>query len=217
MKKAILLLALTAAAWGHDYWLKPTGPQRVLLQYGHEGSGDAYSAKVLTKVSAYDAAGAPVPASSQQEDGRCVLTADPSAAQLVAEVDTGYWTKSVRGWANKSKREAGYALLSEWSLYYNKVLLNPGATLNRPLGHPLEFVPVAIDASAGRFRLLLRGQPLADTPVYNGHRKVGQTDAAGEVALPREPLMVLSASHKEPLAGNPDADRLHLHAVLTVP
>jgi uncharacterized GH25 family protein len=216
MKKALLIFALSACAWGHDFWLKPASPNRVVLEYGHEGSSDKYSPSVVKKATALNARGAPVKVAVAQDGERCVLSGDPEAVQVAAEVDTGYWTKTVHGWANKSKRESGSYLLSEWSLYYSKALLKPAASLNQPFGHRLEFVSTSVDEKAVRVRLLLNGQPLGGKAVYSQHEKLGETDSKGELSVGRNGLTVMSASHKEPIQNNPDADRLHLHAVLTL-
>lgn len=217
MKKALLIFALSACAWGHDFWLKPT-PNRVVLEYGHEGGDEKYSPGVLKKAAGLNAGGAPVNVTVTEERGRCVLQGGPETVQIGAEVDTGFWTKSVRGWSNKSKREVSSYLLSEWSVYYCKVVLQPSASVGQAFGHRLEFVPAAVEEKTVRVRLLLNGQPLPNKPVYSQHDKVGETDSQGELSVQRgaQTQTVLSASHKEPLLNHPDADRLQLHAVLTL-
>lgn len=215
MKKALLIFALSACAWGHDFWLKPT-PNRVVLEYGHEGGDEKYSPGVLKKATGLNATGAPVNVTVTEENGRCVLQGGADAAQLGAEVDTGFWTKTIRGWTNKSRREFSSYLLSEWSVYYCKVVLQPSASVGQKIGHRLEFVPTAVDEKTARVRLLFDGQPLANKPVYSQHDKLGETDQQGELSVERSTQTVLSASHKEPLLNHSDADRLQLHAVLTL-
>lgn len=211
-----LLLLLTLSATAHDFWLKPGASQaQAVLIYGHEGDEDPYTPGQVKKASGLDAQGAPTRVSSKVENGRCVLSGSPDTVQLGAEVDTGFWTKTVQGWSNKGKREVGNALLSEWSLYSSKALLKPAACLNRSFGHRLEFIPQAVDATSARLLLTLNGKPLPQQPVYSQHEKLGSTDEAGVITVKREALTVVSANKREPLANNPDADRLNLHAVLS--
>jgi nickel transport protein len=215
MRKLLLVWTLmTLPLWAHDYWLKPSG-KRVVIAYGHGSETEAYSASVIKKATAVTPKG-PHSLSWQQEGPVCVLQPDSDATQVGVEIDSGYWTKTVQGWKNQSKREAGNYLLSEWSLYYSKLLLKPNAP-HKVMGHRLEFVPLEVDHSEVRLRLLLNGQPLAGKAIYSQHSKLGETDSKGEIKVKRDgDVTVVSASHKEPVENNPDADRLNLHAVLTL-
>ena len=219
-KKSLLCLffslSLMGLAQAHDFWLKPEG-SRAVLYYGHGNEDSPYKATCVKKSSGLSASGQAVAVRLTTEGNHCAFSWESGAVEIAAEIDTGYWIKTMQGWKNQSKRNAGSYLLSEWSLYYTKLLLKPGASLNRALGHQLEIVPLQISDKSLKVRVLLHGKPLAETKIYAGHDKVGDTDAAGEATVPKNGLLVLTVSNREPLPDNQDADRLKLNAVLTVP
>lgn len=215
-RRILLALALGQTALAHDFWLRPQG-QKAVLWYGHTSEDSDYDRSNLKKALALDAKGAPLKVTQQSDGKHVVLSGDGDAAQLAVEMDTGFWVKTVQGWKNESKRSASGVLLSEWSLYYSKVLLKPEACLNKPFGQALELVPVSLQGKKLKVRLLLHGKPLADVKLYDEHQKVGESDPAGEATVDYSRDLVLSASYRQPLANNPDADRLNLHAVLSLP
>ena len=63
----------------------------------------------------------------------------------------------------------------------------------------------------------MNGKALTDTKIFSGHDKVADTDAAGEATIAKDGLLVLTVSTRQPLKDHPDADRLKLSAVLTIP
>ena len=215
-RRLFLVLALGNMALAHDFWLKPQG-QKAVLWYGHGSEDDDYDRGNLKKVAGLDAKGNGVKVSQSSDGKHLVLTPEPEAVQLAVEMDTGFWVKTVQGWKNESKRTADGVLLSEWSLYYSKVLLKPEACLNKPFGQRLELVPLALSGKNLKLRLLLNGKPLPEVKLYDEHKKVADTDPAGEATVAYEEAMTLSAAYREPLTNHPDADRLHLHAVLSLP
>lgn len=212
----LVVLALGQLALAHDFWLKPQG-RKAVLWYGHASEDSDYDRGNLKKSLALNAQGEPLKVVQGSDGKHIVLSSQGEAAQLAVEMDTGFWVKTVQGWKNESKRTASGVLLSEWSLYYSKVLLKPEACLNQPFGQPLELVPVALDGKSLKVRLLLHGKGLADVKLYDQHQKVADTDQAGEATVDYRQAMVLSASCRQPLANNPDADRINLHAVLSLP
>ena len=215
-RRAILILALTPLAWSHDFWLKPQG-HKAVLWYGHAHEDSDYDKNNLKKVSGLNAKGEPAKVIQGSDGKHVVLSGEDNLVQVAVEIDSGFWVKTVAGWKNESKRTASHVLLSEWSLYYSKLLLKPQASLNRAFGQQLELVPVALTADSLKVRLLLHGKPLGEVKLYDEHQKVADTDAAGEATVPYTQAMVLSAAYREPLKDNPDADRLNLHAVVSLP
>ena len=216
LRKIFLVLALGQMALAHDFWLKPQG-QKAALWYGHASEDSEYDRANLKKATAFNAKGETVKVSQGSDGKHIVLAPDSEAAQLAVEMDTGFWCKTVQGWKNESKRAVSGALLSEWSLYYSKVLFKPEACLNKSFGQTLELVPVALNGKNLKVRLVLRGKGLADVKLYDEHRKLADTDESGEATVTYAEAMVLSAGYREPLSNNPDADRLNLHAVLSLP
>lgn len=215
-RRIFLVLALGRMALAHDFWLKPQG-QKAILWYGHASEDSEYDRSNLKKAQAFNAKGDSLKVMQGSDGKHVVLSSDGEAAQMAVEMDTGFWVKTVQGWKNESKRSASGVLLSEWSLYYSKVLLKPEACLNKPFGQQLELVPVALNGKSLKVRLLFHGKGLADVKLYDEHHKVADTDQAGEATVEYGQAMVLSASCRQPLANHPDADRLNLHAVLSLP
>lgn len=212
----VLTLFLAQTVLAHDFWLKPQG-QKAVLHYGHGSEDSDYDRANLKKSSGLNAKGEGV-AVSQASDGKHVVLSGPAElTQLAVELDTGFWVKTVQGWKNESKRTASGVLLSEWSLYYSKVLLKPEACLNKAFGQQLEIVPVSLNGKNLKVRLLMQGKPLSGVKLYDEHQKVADTDEAGEATVTYAEAMVLSASYRQPISHNPDADRLNLHAVLSLP
>lgn len=213
----LLLASVLSVAWAHDYWLKPDGA-RIRLVYGDAAKVEPYDRRVVKSVAGVRADGTAVAVDVQPADGSCFLSTSTPVAEIGAVVDTGYWTKSMRGWENKAKREVGSALLSEWSVYYSTIVLSPQDCLGRSLGHRFEFVVLQADPNAATLELRLDGKPVAEKAVYgHDHRKIGDTDRQGRIQLERNGFLSAVAAHKEPLENNPDAERMHLHAVLTMP
>lgn len=216
MKRLLCLLLLTPWALAHNFWLKLEG-QRAILYYGHGGEEILYSRDVVKKVSGLTSAGKPAKVGWQLLDKHAVLQGQGDVAQMGAEVDEGYWTKSTEGWKNKSRREVPNALAAEWSLSYSKVLLKPEACCHRPLGHKLEILPLALEPKRLRLRVLLDGKPLSKVVLSDGHEKSAETDAAGEATVPYSEAVVYSVQAKEPLTNSPDADTYKMRSVLSLP
>jgi uncharacterized GH25 family protein len=107
-------------------------------------------------------------------------------------------TKSEVQAANKGKTVATARYFAKFSKYY----LNPAAgdkTFDTPLGHDLEIIPLDNPAglkkgSKARFRVLYKGQPLANAEISatydyynyktaNAYAQTSKTDAKGEVTF----------------------------------
>ncbi len=215
-KALATLMLLTSLSWGHDFWLKPA-PQGAILRYGHGSEEEPYKSEKLKKASALDAQGKVLEVKTADDGGKVRLQSPAEAVQLGIELDNGYWSKNVGGWANRSRRETPGCLLSEWSLYYAKVLLKSQSCLGKPFGHPLEIVPLEVRNDHLRVRVLLHGKPVSALKIYSNHKRVAESDEHGEASWKREGETIVSVSMKEALQGNPDAERLNLHASLTVP
>lgn len=216
MKRLLCLLLMTQLGLAHNFWLKPQG-NRAVLFYGHGIEEIQYSKDIVKKVSGMNSDGKPAKVSWEMDDKHAVLVGTPEVAQMGAEIDEGYWSKTPQGWKNQSRRQAPEALASEWSLSYSKVLLKPGACLNRPFGHKLEIVPVSLEGKTIHLRVLLDGKPLPKAPLSDGHKKAAETDSHGEATVAYEGPTVYSVQDKEPLANSPEAETYKLRAVLSLP
>ncbi len=216
LKTLIGLVLVSQLALAHNFWLKAEG-QRATLFYGHGSEEMLYSKDTVKRVSGLDSAGKPARVKWEMEGKHAVLVGGGEVAQMGAEVDEGYWTKTTEGWKNKSRREAKEVLAAEWSLSYSKVLLKPAACLNRKLGYKLEIVPLALEPKKLKVQVLLDGKPLPKASLSDGHEKAAETDGAGEATVAYEQATVYSVLEKQPLANSPDADTYKMRAVLSLP
>mgnify|MGYP000947905186 CR=1 FL=1 len=217
LKTLLLGSLLLGVAQAHDFWLKPSSANQAVLHYGHGSEDEGYSAKKIKNASGLNAQGQVTPVKLVPDGERTRLVGSSDSVQLGVELDDGFWVKTTQGWKNQSKRQVNNALISQWSLSYTKVLLKPEACLKQPLGHQLEIVAVQWSPKSTRIRVLHQGKALAGVKVYANHKKVADSDSLGEATIAEGKGLVLSVSHRHPLKDNPDADRLNLHAVLTLP
>ena len=216
-KKTIgTLLFMSSLTLAHDFWLQLV-PSGATLRYGHGQEEESYRPEKVKKATALDASGRSTNLQPNLEQGRIRLASPSDSVQLGVEIDNGYWSKNVSGWANRSKSETPGCLLSEWSHYYAKVLLKPQECLGRSFGHPLEIVPLKVSPERLQVRILHDGKPVPQVKVYSNHKKVAESNEQGEAEWGRSGETVVSVGLKSPLQGNPHADRLNLHACLTVP
>jgi nickel transport protein len=212
---AISLLLLAGLAQAHDFWLEP-GIRKATLRYGHGSEEADYKADELKKVLALDSQGQPVAVESRLEQGKMHFAWQGPAVVLATEVDNGIWCKTTQGWEQKSRKQCPGALIAQHSLYYAKAALQPESCLNQRLGHPLEMILLEVAPTQVRVRVLLDGKPVPDLKIYSAHDSVGRTDEAGELRADRNGLLVLSCSLKQECPGNPEVDRFHYGAVLSL-
>lgn len=217
LKTLLLGSLLLGVAQAHDFWLKPSSANQAVLHYGHGSEDEGYSSKKIKKASGLNAQGQVTAVKLLPDGERTRLVGSDGSVQLGVELDDGFWVKTTRGWKNQSKREVSNALISQWSLSYTKVLLKPEACLNQAMGHQLEIIALQWSPKSTRIRVLHQGKGLARVKIYANHKKVADSDSQGEATIAGGNNLVLSVSHRHPLRDNPDADRLNLHAVLTLP
>lgn len=211
----LMFTGLVAPAWAHDYWLKPDGARAATLQYGHGNESDAYDAKVVKSVGGWTADGAKKVVEKTFAKGQMKLTGS-GVGIWAAEIDNGYWTKTIEGWKNVGKRQQPNALKATYDKHFAKLVNAKGA--GKAVGQQLEIVLTSVSADKVEGKVLRDGKPAANVKLEKGHDKVGQTDATGKFSV--KPggagLFTLSAHIQEKLEGNPDADFLNLDATITI-
>lgn len=205
---ALLLLATSLPAMGHDLWLEKDGNALTLLQ-GHKHSGHA-GAEAL----AYEP-GFVRDARCLENSGRTRTlpvgkahpwkTAEDCAAVLVS-VSSGYWTKTPWETRNLPKNQVSGALKSWLSEESVKRIARwvPGA--DRPLGNGLEITP-AIDPTMLKpgAKIVVQvtddRQPKAGVPVAYGGDTRGTTGEDGRIAIRirQGGVQMISASLETPL------------------
>ncbi len=206
---------LTLSAWSHDFWLQPESGGAALI-YGHRDQRNDYRERVVKKVEARDSRGQAVTVNTLYDASLVRLRHSPLATVVAAEVDTGFWVKTVHGWRNRSKKGESRYLQSHWSRHWAKLVR---ANDQAKVGHPLEFVDLRRQGETLAGRVVLRGKPVTDAPIYQNHNRVTRTDSGGRFSLKVAPseTAILMVNHKEELVDHPDADSLKLAATVTCP
>jgi uncharacterized GH25 family protein len=210
-----LFLSAISPAWAHDYWLKADGAGGAVLIYGHADDSEAYQAEVIKAVAGWALDGTKREVAKAFAKGQLRLTGSGVSTWAV-EVDNGYWTKTVKGWKNVSKRQQPKNIKSTWDRHFAKMVDAKNAA--QAAGHPLEIILTSASATRLEGKVLLRGKPAAGVEVEQNHKTLVTTDQNGvfKVKGKGKGRLVLSARKQEALQGNADADFLNLDATISV-
>jgi cobalt/nickel transport system permease protein len=219
----LFLLALSGAtaASAHDYWIERKGSGFAIV-YGHGDQRMEYDPANVQRVTVYDAEGKPV--EFRKEVQGKVLTVHPSgpATLIVADLDSGYWSKTIYGWKNLPKRKASRVVEAVRTYHYSKSVVAWGDAAGRPVGGmKLDVVPQKnpFALRAGEtvpVKVLYDGKPLAGSSVEGDHEKVAWTDNDGIAMVPlKKGRNLLTVERKESLSGDPDADSVSITTTLT--
>lgn len=223
-------LMLVMAVWliapsqslAHEFWIEGKG-QELVLVFGHGSNRAEFDARNFKAVRALDANGKEVQVAIEKKEKAVAIRLSGPSAVVLAEVDNGYWCKTIYGWKHLGKSKASRVIEALRSLNYAKVLLSGGDAVLKPLeGAALDIVPTSDPSKmkAGenlRIQVLFQGKPLSGVEVAGAdHQKIGITDAQGMVSVPLtggNQLVVTTC--KQPLQGDPEADFLSLTATLS--
>lgn len=211
-----LVLALMAGpACAHGYWLKPDGSGAATLQYGHGSESDSYKAEVVKSVGGWSADGSKKAVAKTFAKGQLKLSGS-GVSIWTAEIDNGYWTKTIQGWKNLGKRQQPNNLKSTWDRHFAKLV--DAKSASTAVGQQLEIVLTSVSAGRIEGKVLRDGKPAGDVALLKGHDKLGKTDANGKFSVKSDGpgLFTLGAHIQEKLEGNPDADFLNLDATITI-
>lgn len=221
MKKVSLIIAILGctALFGHDAWSLKNG-DKLEIVYGHGDKIESYDAKKIAVLDAY-VKNKPTKLTATPADGNKSMALLPKNSSLVVmKFDNGFWTKTVDGSKNISKKEAkGEIVSSIHSVKYHKNILSWSDKLLKPIGLPLEITPVKnpLGLKAGDLLELVvtkEKKPLAEAKVeaggYHDENKSITTDTNGKVTVKIEKsgFNIIAVSFKTKLDGNPDADTL---------
>jgi cobalt/nickel transport system permease protein len=210
-----------AAVCAHDYWIEKSGNGYTVV-YGHGDKRTEYDPANVKRLTVYDKAGKPV--EFRKEVQGKVLTVYPSgpASLIVADLDSGYWSKTIYGWKNLPKRKASRVVEAVRTFHYSKSVVSWGDTAGRPVdGMRLDIIPLKnpFDLRGGEtvpVKVLYDGKPLAGATVEGDHEKVASTDNDGITKVPlKKGRNLLTVERKEPLSGDPDADSVSITTTLT--
>jgi ABC-type Co2+ transport system permease subunit len=211
-----------ASGFAHDYWIEKDGASYAVV-YGHGNQRMEYDPANVKRVTVYDAAGKPI--AFQTEVQGKILTIKPAGppSVIVAELDRGYWSKTISGWKHVPKRQAAHVVEAVRSYDYSKSIVSWGDAAQKPMeGVKLDLVPQEnpFDVKVGDtlpVKVVYGGKPLAGAEVEGDDEKVTTTDSEGIARVPlKKGRIVISVDHREPLKDDPDADFVSVTTTLTL-
>lgn len=218
---AAWIIGMPGSAAAHEFWIEAKG-QELFLVFGHGSSRAEFELGNVKAVWALEKSGIKVSLGTERKDKAVALKLTGEAAVVYAEVDNGYWCKTIYGWKNVGKTKATRVVEAVRSVNYAKRLLSGGEVLSRPLeGVALDMVPVEdpFQLKEGQeltIRVLFQGKPIQGAEVTGfDHHKIGRTDSDGVVRVPLSSgTQILAVNLKEPLSGDPEAHFLSVTATL---
>jgi cobalt/nickel transport system permease protein len=212
----------SSTLYAHDFWIEQKGNDFVLI-YGHGTQREEFETTKVKDIRAFDDLGKPIEVRRERTVKGLLLKPVEQPALLVAEIDDGYWSKTIYGWKNLPKRKASRVVEASRSISYSKALVSWSDIARKPSSDlKLEIIPLRnpFELKAGDslpVRVLFQGTPLpAETVEGSEHEKVATTDRDG-VANVRltQSHQVIKIAHRERLKDDPDADYFNVTTTLT--
>ncbi len=216
----LLLQVPTLSA--HEYWIEQKGKDFALV-YGHGATREQFDVSRVIDIKAFDAHGKGIEVQKEKIDKGLLLKFSAAPAVVLAEVDNGYWSKTIYGWKNLPKRKASRVVEAIRSSNYTKALFAWSDAGQGPAGGAsLDITPMRnpLDLKAGELlplKVTYQGIPVPDLEVEGmDHAKVATTDKDGVTQVRvSKGYQVITVTHKEPLKGDPDADFRSMTTTLT--
>jgi len=225
-KAAALLLAVTmamgaAAASAHDYWIEKRGDGYAAV-YGHGDQRLEYEPGRLKNATVYSASGKILDYRKEIQSKAIIIRPSGSACLILADLESGYWSKTIYGLKNLPRRKATRPIESFKAYHYSKSIISGGEAAIKPLeGLKLDIVPLKnpLELRSGdalQLKVLLGGKPLAGATVEGDHQKAGVTDREGLVKVVlKKGRQIFTVEQREPLKNDPDADFIDTTTTLT--
>lgn len=213
---------LPSVVHAHDFWIEKKGKE-LLLVFGHGDKREDFDLSKVKQIKAVDPNGKEISVSIEKKGPSLLLKIDQTPALVFAEVDNGYWSKTIYGWKNLPKRKASRVVESHRSLYYSKLLLSWDERATTPLSDStLEIIPLEnpFHLKTGTLlplRVIFQGKPVPGVHLEGGdHQKTAVTNLQGEARVPlTKGTQRISVTLREPLKNDPDADSLTITSTLT--
>ena len=169
---SVAMIALPIVASAHATWITQRNGEWAVVHGEGSASDEAYDPKIVTTPLAFDAAGLAVTVALAPLDTSVRVKPAEAAAVLALNYEEGWWTEDAAGeWHNAPA--AGFADYKGTGFYvtYPVAYIGP-TTAQKPLGLPLEIVPLADPTvlSMGeklRVQVLLNGKPVEGVSVTN--------------------------------------------------
>lgn len=205
----------------HEFWIEGRPPELHLV-FGHGSSKAEFDPGNVKKVFALDPKGARLNVAIQTTEKAVAIRLPESTSVVVAEVDNGYWSKTIYGWKRVGKTKASRVIESIRSVNYAKAILCGGAASITPVeGVDLDLVPKEDPyglnpGDALVLQAIFQGKTLSGVEVTDGeHQNIGTTDKDGCVRVTvKKGRQCFAVTYKVLLNGDPDADFLSITATL---
>lgn len=217
-----LFLIDTSAAFAHDFWIEQKG-QDLMVVFGHGEQREEFDLSKIKSVRVIDSQGKDIPAQKEKKEKGLALKTSGQPAAIMAEIDNGYWSKTIYGWKELPKRKASRVVEAIRSLFYTKIFISWSESVQvASSGARIDIVPMQnpFEMKGGDslpLRILLGGKPLPGAEVIGSdHARIGTADKDGIVKIPlTRGHNLLTVEYKERIRDDPDADALSLTATLT--
>ena len=219
-----LLFLIAPEVFAHDFWIERKGKE-FLLVYGHGDQRMEFNSSDVKTVKAFGPGGKEIEVRMEKkgEVKRLLLQPVESPSWILAEIDNGYWSKTIYGWKHLPKRKASRVVEAIRSFYYSKALMAWNDALQNPISSAqLDIVPMKnpYELKAGAslpIKVFYQGKPIAGVEVEGqDHEVISTTDKDGNARIRlTKGQQLISASYKDPLKDDPDADYLSCTATLT--
>jgi nickel transport protein len=209
---AAMLATGAAAASAHDYWIEKKGDGYAAV-YGHRDQRLEYDPAGLKKVTVYTAAGKQLDFKKEVQAKAIIIRPTGSACLILADLESGYWSKTIYGLKNLPKRKATRPIESYRAYHYSKSIVSAGEAALKPVeGLKLDIIPLKqpLDMKAGdslQLKVLFDGKPYAGALMEGDHDKMGLTDKDGLIKVTLKiGRRIYTVERRDPLKNDPDAD-----------
>ncbi len=218
----LMILSPATPLSAHDFWIERQ-EQEFTVVFGHGRQREEFDPSKIKNVKAFDRQGKAVGVSVEKKKKGVMLKPSESPSMIVAEIDNGYWSKTIYGWKNLPKRKASRVVEAVRSMNYSKVILSWGEITRSPIeGIALDIVPmenIFLLKAGDRLplKILYQGKPLAGIDIIGGeHDKVATTNPEGvAIVYLSKGHQLFTVTYKEVLKDDPDADLLSITSTLT--
>jgi nickel transport protein len=218
---AAALAAGAATASAHDYWIEKKGDGYAAV-YGHRDQRLEYDPASLKKVTIYNAAGKQLDFKKEVQSKAIIIKPAGSACLILANLESGYWSKTIYGLKNLPKRKATRPIESYRAYHYSKSIVSGGEAALKPVeGLKLDIIPLKqpLDMKVGdslQLKVLFDGKPYTGASLEGDHDKVGLTDKEGIIKVTlKKGRQIYTVERRDPLKNDPDADFISTTTTLT--
>lgn len=219
-----MLLAFSSGAFAHTAWLEPEeGQENVYRLYfgGHAGELEAYDAKKLITVEAFDSRGGPVAVERDETDNGVLIRTPEEPALFAVHFDNGIHARDAQGRSFEAPMsEVPGSTRATYTPKYHKFIIDWNAESIKPQGQQFEVIPLDTEQPrAGqpmRVKVVIDGEPAEGINLGHGEEGTeGTTNAEGIATFtPRPGLNRMWAGKRFPISDNTDYTELSYEYLL---